>query len=160
MLKLADFFGLVIDDDVSDISPLLDALSITKDIEETKVVSTLSQQNGRDAAIVNVARRQQVLKLIAPLLNEEMLDYDPGYYDKEITTSSEHDRRYGAEEKLLAFALIIAATKSMRVIRDEPKFPTVKHMREAPFRGPRFDKFWDLLADETDHIVSAFRKSK
>ncbi|WP_196138429.1 hypothetical protein [Aliikangiella sp. G2MR2-5] len=160
MLKLSDFFGLSIDEDVSDIRPLLEALSINKEIEKTKVVTSLKKKNGTDAAIVNVGRRQQVLKLIQPLVNSDMLDYEANYYDKEINTSSDHDRRYGAEDKLLMFSIIVASTKSLKIARDDTNLPTIKLLREAKFKETRFDRLWDVLSDETSHIVSAYRKSK
>ncbi|TQV86459.1 hypothetical protein [Aliikangiella coralliicola] len=160
MLKLEDFFGFMIDDERSDIQPLLETLGIEKEIESTKVVKTLIKNNGRQAPIINVARRQQVLKYIRPLLNEDMIDYEPNYYTKEINTSSNHDRRYGAEDRLLEFALVIASTKSKKVMADEPKILTVKQLREAAFLESRFDRCWEILSQETHHIVSAFRKSK
>jgi len=115
MLKLKDFFGLLIEEEYADIQPLLDILDVSRLIDQTQVVKSLIKQNGSKAAIVNVARRQQVLKMLRILLDDKMLDYDPLYYVKEITTSSDHDRRYGAEDKLLEFALIVASTKSKRV---------------------------------------------
>ena len=160
MLKLEDFFGLAIDDERSDIIPLMEMLDIKKEIEGTKVVKTLAKKNGRDSAIAAVARRQQILKIIKPLLNEEMLDYEPNYYNKEINTSSEHDRRYGAEDRLLEYALVVASTKSQKVLASEPKILNAKQLREAAFLETRFDRCWEILSKETHHIVSAFRKGK
>jgi|GEM_PF-2361790 len=160
MIKLEDFFGLAIEEERSDIIPLMDLLDIKSFIEETKVVKTLSKKNGRDSSIVAVARRQQVLKHIKPLLNESMLDYDPSYYTKEINTSSDHDRRYGAEEHLLEYALIVASTKSKKLLAEDSKYLTTKQLREAAFLGSRFDRCWEMLSNETHHIVEAYRKSK
>ncbi|MCW9000731.1 MAG: hypothetical protein OQK04_18615 [Kangiellaceae bacterium] len=69
MLELQDFFGLAIDNEKSDINPLLEVLGIVNAIENTKVVKSLKKNSGRDAPIVNVGRRQQVLKMIRPMLN-------------------------------------------------------------------------------------------
>lgn len=160
MIKLADFFGLSIDEENSDCSRLLAELKIDEMIEKTKVVSTLKKQNGKDAPIVSVGRRQQILKHLKPLINEDMLEHDDGYYSKEVNTSSEHDRRYGAEDKLLEFALLVASTKSIKVANEDPAIPTVKQMREAAFKGTRYDRYWDLLSDETNHVIEAYRKSK
>lgn len=160
MLDLEDFFGLLIDEERADILPVLETLGISKQIEETKVVKTLIKQNGRKAAIINVARRQQVLKLIRPILNEDMLDFDSAYYDKEINTSSNHDRRYGSEDRLLDFALLVASAKSLKVIAEDPEIPNIKQMREAAFKGTRFDRCWDILSTESEHTISAYRKSK
>lgn len=160
ILKLEDFFGLAIDEDRSDIKALMPLIKLERDIEKTKVVKSLSKANGRDSAIVGVARRQQVLKVMKPLLNENMLEYDQSYYTKEINTSSDHDRRYGAEERLLEFALVVASTKSKKLLADEPKILTVKQLREAAFLESRFDRCWEILSNETHHIVSAFRKQK
>lgn len=160
MLKLQDFFGLSIDSEKSDIGPVLKVLGIDNDIENTKVVKSLKQSSGQQAPIVSVARRQQVLKLIRPMLNEDMLDHEDSYYNKEINTSSEYDRRYGAEDKLLSFALLVASTKSIKMLQEDSNILTAKQLREAAFRGTRFDKCWDILSEETNHIVTAFRKSK
>ncbi len=160
MLNLSKFFGLVIEDDSSDYLSILEMLNERDFVEETKVVSTLKKQNGADAPIVSVGRRQQVLKLIKPLLNEDYLDFEENYYQKEINTSSEHDRRYGAEDKLLEFALLVATGKSMKVRLEEPKYISVKQLREAAFKGNRFEKCWDILSEETAHVVEAYRKSK
>jgi len=160
MLKLEKFFGLSIDESVSDIQSLLEILGIEKDILKTNVVKSLRKKNGRNAAIVIVAIRQQALKFIRHLLIEDMLDFETNYYNKEINTSSNHDRRYGAEDRLLQFALLIASTKSPKAMKEEPKFISVKQLREATFKGNRFERCWDILSEETKHIVSAFRKSK
>ena len=89
-----------------------------------------------------------------------MLNYDPNYYTKEVNTSSQHDRRYCAEEKLILTALIIASTKSLRVLKTDPNIISAKHIRQSEFVGSRFDKLWELLTKETQHIVDAFRKTK
>lgn len=159
MLKLKDFFGLLIDEEMADIQPILDVLGITKAIEATKVVKSLSAKNGSKAAIVNVARRQQALKLVRPLLNENMLDHDSHFYTKEVNTGSEHDRRYGAEERLLEFALVVASTKSKKMLNEDASMITVRQLREAAFMGTRFDRLWDILADEARHVVDAYRKT-
>ncbi len=159
MLKLKDFFGLLIEEEYADIQPLLDILDVSRLIDQTQVVKSLIKQNGSKAAIVNVARRQQVLKMLRILLDDKMLDYDPLYYVKEITTSSDHDRRYGAEDKLLEFALIVASTKSKRILEEDAGFITFKQLREAAFQGTRFDRLWDILSEETRHIVNAYRKT-
>jgi len=160
MIDLSKFFGLVIDEETSDLVPLMDELDIKEFIEKGKVVSALKKQNGKDSPIVAVGRRQQVLKLIKPMLNEGMLDFEENYYNKEINTSSEHDRRYGAEDKLLEFALLVATTKCRKVRLEDPKFLSVKQLREEAFKGSRYEKCWDILSDETSHIISAYRKSK
>jgi hypothetical protein len=159
MLKLTDFFGLLIDEEYSDIIPLMNTLKVTKMINQTQVVKSLIKENGINAAIVSVARRQQLLKMLRVLLDAKMLDYDALYYDKEITTSSDHDRRYGAEDKLLEYGIIVASTRSKRLLDDERGFITVRQLREAAFPGTRFDKLWDILSEETRHIVDAYRKT-
>lgn len=160
MLKLEDFFGLAIDEERLDILPLMALIHIEDEIKKTNVVKTLSKQYGADASIVSVARRQQVLKLIKPLLNEKMLDYEASYYTKEISTSSDFDRKYDAEEHLLDYALIVASTKSKKMLAADPGILNSKQLREAAFLESRFDRCWEILSKETHHIVSAFRKSK
>ena len=160
MIKLENFFGLSIEPGSSDIQHLLETLNIESVILSTKVVKSLIKQNGRNAAIVGIAIRQQALKAIRHLLLEDMLDFDPNYYQKEINTSSEHDRRYGAEDRLLDFALLIASTKSQKVMQADPRFISVKRLREAAFKGTQFEYCWNVLSDESTNIVSAYRKSK
>ncbi len=160
MLKITDFFGLAIDEESSDIKYLMVALGIDELINDTKVVKKLSKQNGVNAAIVNVARRQQLLKMIKPMLNDKLLEHEPNYYLKEINTSSEHDRRYDAEEHLLHFALIVASTKSKKVLESSQEIITCKLLREGAFLGSRYDRCWEILSQASSHIVSAFRKSK
>lgn len=160
MLKIEDFFGLLIDESSSDIQPLLATLGIDKAIKGTKVVKNLIKQSGRDAPIVNIAIRQQTLKLLHVLINEKMLDYDSHFYSKEVNTSSNHDRRYGAEERLLDFALLVASTKNQKMMRYDPIIISTKQLREAEFKESRFDKCWNILSDEAQHIISGFRNAK
>ena len=160
MLKLDEFFGLKVEEERSDISSLLNSIGVDYQISQTNVVRKLAASNGIDSPIVGVARRQQFIKSIRPLLVADMLKWDANYYTKEINTSSEHDRRYCAEEKLLLTALIIASTKSLRVLKEDPNIISAKNIRQAEFLGTRFDKLWELLTKETQHIVDAFRKGK
>jgi len=158
MLKLDDFFGIKLEEERSDITSFLSAVNVDDEINKTNVVKQLSGKNGSDSPIVGVARRQQFIKLIKPLVNEDMLDYDARYYTKEVNTSSNHDRRYCAEDKLLQVALIIASTKSMKTLENEPNILNVKQLREATFLESRYDRLWEILSQETHHIVAAFRK--
>ena len=160
MLKLDDFFGLKLDDERSDISTFLSAVIVDDEITSTKVVKRLAGSNGADSPIVGVARRQQFIKMLKPLVNEELLEYDQRYYSKEVNTSSNHDRRYCAEDKLLQVGLIIASTKSIKTLENEPNIVNVKQMREASFMETRFERLWEILSQETHHVVKAFRKNK
>lgn len=160
MLKLDDFFGIRLEEERSDISTFLSAVNVDKEINNTNVVKKISATNGSDSPIVGVARRQQFIKMIKPIVNEDMLEYDPLYYTKEINTSSDHDRRYCAEEKVLQVALIIASTKSMKTLENEPHILNVKQLRDAAFLESRYDRLWEILSQETHHVVEAFRKGK
>lgn len=160
MLKLDDFFGLKLEEERSDISSFLSAINVNDQINKTKVVKKISSSNGADSPIVSVARRQQFIKMIRPLVNETMLEYDARYYTKEVNTSSDHDRRYCAEDKLLQLALIIASTKSIKTLENEQYIVNVKQLRDAAFLETRFDRLWEILSRETYHIVKAFRKGK
>ncbi len=160
MLKLSDFFGLKLEEERSDISTFLSAVNVDDEISKTKVVKKISSSNGSDSPIVGVARRQQFIKMIKPLVNETMLDYDRRYYSKEVNTSSERDRRYCAEDKLLQVALIIASTKSIKTLENEPNIVNIKQLRDAAFLESRFDRLWEILSQETHSVVKAFRKSK
>ncbi|MFT6733093.1 MAG: hypothetical protein ACJAS9_001278 [Polaribacter sp.] len=160
MLTLANFFGLKLEEERSDISSLLNLIGVDYQIHQTNVVRKIAASNGIDSPIVGVARRQQFLKMIKPLLAADMLKYDASYYTKEVNTSSIHDRRYCSEEKLILVALVIASTKSLRVLKADPKIMSEKNIRENAFVGSRFDKIWEILTQETQHVVDTFRKSK
>ena len=160
MLKLEDFFGIKLEQERSDITTFLSSVKVDDFINETKVVKQIAKKNGADSPIVGVARRQQFIKLLKPLVNEKMLDYDPVYYTKEINTSSQHDRRYCAEDKILQVGLIIASTKSMKTLENEPNILNVKQLRDASFLETRYDRLWNILTEETRHIIEAFRKGK
>lgn len=160
MLKLDDFFGLKLEEERSDITSFLVAVNVDDQINKTKVVKKIASNNGSDSPIVGVARRQQFIKMLKPLVNEDMLEYDSRFYNKEINTSSNHDRRYGAEDKLLQIALIIASTKSIKTLENEQSIVNVKQLRDAAFLETRFERLWEILSQETHHIVAAYRKSK
>jgi hypothetical protein len=160
MLKLDNFFGLKVEKNTMDIYALFSSLGVNQSINKTKLVKKLIHSNGEDSRIVGVARRQQFLKMIKPLLNHEMLIYNEPFYTKEINTSSEHDRRYDAEEKLLLVALIVASTKSMEQFKRNPEILSIKSFREKAFIQTRFDKIWSLLSQETESIVHSFRQEK
>jgi hypothetical protein len=160
MLKIEDFFGIKLEQERSDITSFLSAIKVNDFINGTKVVKQIAAKNGSDSPIVGVARRQQFLKMIKPLVNEKMIDYDPVYFTKEVNTSSHHDRQYCAEDKLLQVALIIASTKSMKTLENESYILNVKQLRDASFLESRYDRLWSILAEETSHIIEAFRKRK
>jgi len=160
MLKLEDFFGIKLEEERSDISSFLEGVKVNDMINNTKVVKQIAKSNGSDSPIVGVARRQQFIKMLKPLLGETILDYDPLYYTKEVNTSSNHDRQYCAEEKLLQVALIIASTKSIKTLSDQTKIVSVKQLREAAFLETRYDRVWEILSQETHHVVAAFRRGR
>jgi hypothetical protein len=160
MLKLDDFFGIMLDDERSDLGTIFSAFKVEKMINGTNVVKKLSRSNGADSPIVGVAKRQQFLKMLKPLLNEDMIEYDSNYYSKEVNTSSDRDRQYGSEDKLLQVALIVASTKSLKMLENEEKIVNIKQLRDAAFLETRFDRLWEILSQETHHVVKAFRKAK
>lgn len=160
MLKLDDFFGVILDEERSDLGTIFSTFKVDSLINGTNVVKKLSRTNGSDSPIVAVAKRQQFLKMIKPLINDDMIEYDGSYYSKEVNTSSNRDRQYGSEDKLLQVALIVASTKSLKMLENEEKIVNVKQLRDAAFLETRFDRLWEILSQETHHIVSAFRKAK
>ena len=107
-MELNDFFGLDFNFKQFEINTALDLMGLRRVIESTRQVSQITERFGKYSPYVGLAKRQQTLNYFKALLEQDMLDYDPRYYEKEINTATTHDRRYNAEERLLEFALIVA----------------------------------------------------
>ncbi len=71
-----DFFGLDFRIKIFDINILLDLLSIRRKIEEIETVKQISRKFGKSSAFLMVSKRQQTLKFLKPLLDNDFNNYD------------------------------------------------------------------------------------
>lgn len=156
-MELNDFFGLDFNFKQFDINALLDLLGIRRVIESTRQVTQITERFGKHSAYVELAKRQQTLNNFKLLLERPLLDYDALYYEKEINTASEHDRRYNAEEKLLEYTLIVASGQTPRQLKHSEFKPDIKTLRGLA-ATERFDRLWDVLSREAGEVIAAFKK--
>jgi hypothetical protein len=156
-MELKDFFGLDFNFKQFEINTLLDLMGMRRLIEKTRQVSQIMEHFGKRSPYVDLAKRQQTLNHFKPLLEQDMLDYDAHHYEKEINTATEHDRRYNAEDRLLEFALIVAAGQTPRQLKSNDFKPDIKALRSVR-SSDRFDRLWDVLSREAGDIIKTFKK--
>ncbi|MGV6853015.1 MAG: hypothetical protein ACWA5R_12680 [bacterium] len=158
-MKTADFFGLDLSQRTFSVAYHIRQIGLTSKINKNEAVCRLVEKYGLEHKIVSIAKRQQVLKSLKPLINAHLLPYDSVFYVKEITTASEHDRRYDAEEHLLMFCLIIATGEPCYILEKERFIPNIRSLREGLARK-RFDRFWDILAENTIDYIHYIKEKK
>lgn len=156
-MQLDDFFGLNLDLNHFQIDHVLDRVGLREAIAQLAVIRELAEDNGPEHPIVSVGKRQYTLKFLKPLLDTGMLPYDARFEGKEVTTGTDNDRRYAAEEKLLLFALIVASGKTPRQLRAANFKPDMATLRELKRRA-LYERFWDILADDTRVLVLNHRQ--
>ena len=156
-MELNDFFGLDFNFKQFEINTALDLMGLRRVIESTRQVSQITERFGKFSPYVDLAKRQQTLNYFKALLEQDMLDYDPRYYEKEINTATTHDRRYNAEERLLEFALIVAAGQTPKQLKSHDFKPNVKALRSIR-ASERFDRLWEVLSREAGDVIQAFKK--
>ena len=156
-MELKDFFGLDFNLKHFEINTLLDLMGLRRLIENTKQVSQITEHFGKHSPYVDLAKRQQTLNHFKLLLEQDMLNYDAHYYEKEVNTATENDRRYNAEDKLLEFALVVAAGQTPKQLKSNDFKPDTKSLRSVR-SGERFDRLWDVLSREASGVIQAFKK--
>jgi len=153
-----EFFGLDFRIKKFDINLLLDLLSIRRKIENLDNVKKITARFGKSSSFLMLSKRQQTLKFLRDLLSDEFSDYDQYYYQKEINTSSAHDRRYNAEDRILEFALIVASGKTYAQLKQEEFKPGLRSLR-ALRSSERYDRLWDLLSTVESNTIKQFKKA-
>jgi len=153
-----EFFGLDFRIKSFEINILLDLLSIRRKIENIETVKQITKRFGKSSAFLMVSKRQQTLKFLKPLLDEDFSGFDQRYYEKEINTASEHDRRYNAEEHILEFALIVASGKTLRELKQEEFKPGLRTLRELK-GSDRYDRLWEVLSSVEKETIEQFKKA-
>ena len=157
-MELKDFFGLDFNLKTFEINTLLDLMGIRRLIEGTRQVTQITDRFGKHSPFVQLAKRQQTLNHFKPLLDQDLLDYDPLYYEKPINTASAHDRRYNAEDRLLEFALIVAAGQTPKQLKNPEFKPDIKALRSVR-SSDRFDRLWEVLSREAADVIQAFKQT-
>lgn len=156
-MKVEQFFGLHLDQDIYSTDALTDLVGLTRQIGSSKTVKRLTADNSKSHPIFDIAKRQLVLKQLRPLLEDSLLKYDSHWYTKDVNYSTESDRKYGAEDKLLEFCLCIASGNSLKHMINIEYRPNAQTMREAPHEE-RFSRYWELLASETRDAVERYQE--
>ena len=160
MKKMMDFFGLNLNQQQFDINYYAEGLGFKKIIIKDPKIKTLVKTYNAKHPIVIITKRQALLKHMRPLLNDKILAYDQYWYTKENNTSSDHDRLYGAQEKLLQLGLIVATGKLLRhlTMSDyKPDAPALRRAVNTSSKG-RFDAFWEILNNETRDYIMRYKR--
>jgi len=160
-LTIERFFGINLKQEHFDIDDLLVLVGLKVYVDQAPAVRKLKMANSNKAMIVTIAKRQQALKLLSNLLNNEMLPYDEYFYVKEVNTASEHDRTYASEEKLLQFAYCIAMGKSWNWLENDNPQAILKGIREKNTnKHSRYDRYWQILGDQSGDYIRKFKNGE
>lgn len=158
-MKVDVFFGIPMDQEYFDIDVLTDQIGIKNAINKSKSVARLTEEAGRSNPIVQIAKRQTILKQLKSLINSNLKPYDALYYKKEVNTADKDDRAYNCEEKLLQFCLVIATGEPYKQLVHKDFKPNVQALRSTPSRE-RYDRYWGILADATRDSIEQYREHK
>lgn len=158
-MKVDVFFGIPMDQEYFDIDVLTDQIGIKNSINKSKAVVRLTEEAGRSNPIVQIAKRQTILKHLKPLIGSNLKPYDSLYYKKEVNTADKGDRAYNCEEKLLQFCLVIATGEPYKALVHKDFKPNIQALRGTPQRE-RFDRYWGILADATRDSIEQYRENK
>ena len=159
--KIDQFFGLNLKAEQFDIDAFADLIGCRRVLEKDKYVKRLMKANGRKHLIVSIVKRQVLLKLLKPLLRQNICPPDPDFHTKEVNTATDKDRRYGAEEKLLWFCLCIATGKTFKQLERIQFRPDADAMRRIPgAKDGKFDRLWELLAEQNGDYILKFKNGE
>ena len=158
-MKLDVFFGIPMDQDYFDVEGLCSIIGIKNIVNKQKAVNRLVEEAGRNSTIVQIARRQCVLKHLKPLLDANLQPHDPLYYKKEVNTAEKEDRTYNCEEKLLQFCLSIATGEPYKHLVHNDFKPNVQALRNTANRE-RYDRYWGILADSPRESIEQYREDR
>ena len=153
-------FGVNIDFAYFDVFELLEVLGISRRILKTERVANLIKKHGEKHHIVSVAIRQVLLSELKLTLNKELLPFHSPFQDVHIT-STDYERRYEAEEKLILLCYSISLSKSVTSIRRLKGEEFSKIPREFHSKGRSlYDYFRSILNDNTRDYVLAYKEGR
>ena len=161
VVKLEQFFGVDLSKREYDLTSFIRSVGLEKEIQQHASTQALEKQFGEGNRVVQISKRQVILKSLRTLLGNKFLPYDSIFYRKECNTSSDSDRRYGAEEKLLQFSLMIASGKSLHQIEIEKFKPDIQYLREQSAKPDKLlNKLEGIMSEDTRADILAFKKKK
>ncbi|MBT4837624.1 MAG: hypothetical protein HON94_09800 [Methylococcales bacterium] len=160
-MKLEHFFSIAVRQPQFNIDYFIKAVGLTDKINKNGAINKLIKLNGADHPIVSIAKRQNLLRELREIINHNMMPYNPYYYTKEINTSSKADRKYGAEEKLLELALVVATGKPYMKLEQENFIPNVQTLRDLGTKQkPKSEHFTSILNDHTRDRIKSYKKTQ
>ena len=160
-MKLEDFFGVNIDKYPYETNRVLDFLGVRRTIEKTRQVNDLINAFEPNSPYVNVAKRQQLLLLLKPLLSKEFLSHDKFHDTKEVNTATEKDRRYNAEERLLTIVLSVSTGEKYSTLVDKKFKPDISILRSLnKDQDERYDRLKQILSSHTQEVIEQFKIDK
>lgn len=156
--KVEQFFGLNLQAEQFSVDHFAEIVGLKRRLAKDRMVQRLIAANGSSHLIVSIVKRQILLKLMKGFLRHRFLNYDESYYNKEVNTATSHDRRYGAEEKLLWFCLIIATGRTVKQLERIHFKPGIEALRRMPnMNDSLFEKYWEIMSDATGEYISKFK---
>ena len=160
-MEIKDFFGVDISKYPYETNRILDFLGLRRSIEKTEQVKNLIDAFGESSPYADVAKRQQLLKYLKPLLSKELLPYDKYYYTKDVNTATDKDRRYNSEDRLLRIVLSVATGERYNTLVDNEFKPDITALRNTNrYESERYDRLKQVLDDHTRAILDEFKKDK
>lgn len=160
-MKLDDFFGVDIDKYSYETNRILEFLGLRRKIEKTKQVSDLINAFDKNSPYVDVARRQQLLLFLKPLLSKKFLPHNERFYTKEVNTGTDKDRRYNAEDKLLKIVLSVATGERYSALVEKGFKPDSAILRSLnKDSNERYDRLKHILSECTKPVLEQFKIDK
>ena len=160
-MELKDFFGVDIDKYSYETNRILDLLGVRRTIEKTRQVNDLILAFDKNSIYVDVAKRQQLLLFLKPLLTKEFLPYDKNHEGKEVNTASDKDRRYNAEERLFKIVLSVVTAEKYSTLVDNEFKPDIAGLRSLnKDRDERYDRLKKILSNDIKPTLEQFKIDK
>ena len=154
---ITTLFGVDVNFAFFNVLELVDALGIKADILNSKRVSSLIKVHGNKHHIVTIAIRQVTLAELKPHLNGQFLAYDP-YFQAESLHSSQRERLYEAEEKLLLICWSLAIGKSVKSLKRLRRDFNTREWRDMYQSGKSlYLLFRQILNDSTREYVLDYK---
>ena len=155
---ITKLFGIDVNFAFFNVIELIDALGVKSEILNSKRVSGLIKQHGIKHHIVTIAIRQVVLGELKPILNGKFLPFDPYFQDGELHTS-DRERLYETEEKLLLICWSLALGKSIKSLKRLKSDFNTREWRSMYAAGKSlYQLFRQMLNDTTREYVLDYKQ--
>ncbi|MFB9885358.1 HD-GYP domain-containing protein [Balneatrix alpica] len=147
-MEIDTFFGLPLEQQVYDLDALLRSTKLLSMVNKHQDVLAAVQEYGPRSLKTQQYRRKAALIGIRHLLDSSLLPFDPYFDTKETNHASEEDRRYHAENKLLAYALLLATGRTLGALRRADYKPDVNTLRQSSSKLSRFEFLMSILEEQ------------